>query len=65
MGRPPDARAGYTRLDELRKTGDKTPYVIYAGSRAPEHVQEARQHGAIGSTNSPQELVVIVTKALS
>ena len=65
MGRPPDARAGYTLLDQLRKTGDKTPYVIYAGSRAPEHVQEARQHGAIGSTNSPQELVAIVTKALS
>jgi CheY-like chemotaxis protein len=65
MGRPPDAQAGYTLLDQLRKTGDKTPYVIYAGSRAPEHVQEARQHGAIGSTNSPQELVTIVTKALS
>lgn len=65
MGRPPDARAGYTLLDELRKTGDKTPYVIYAGSRAQEHVQEARRHGAIGSTNSPQELVTIVTKVLS
>lgn len=65
MGRPPDARAGYTLLDQLRKIGDKTPYVIYAGSRAPENVQEARQHGAIGSTNSPQELVAIVTKALS
>lgn len=65
MGRPLDARAGYTLLDQLRKTGDKTPYVIYAGSRAPENVQEARQHGAIGSTNSPQELVAVVTKALS
>jgi CheY-like chemotaxis protein len=65
MGRPPDSRAGYTLLDQLRRTGDKTPYIIYSGSRAPEDVQEARQHGALGSTNSPQELITIVTKALS
>jgi CheY-like chemotaxis protein len=65
MGRPPDSRAGYTLLNQLRRTGDKTPYIIYSGSRAPEDVQEARQHGALGSTNSPQELITIVTKALS
>lgn len=65
MGRPPDARAGYTLLDELRKSGNQTPYVIYAGSRTPEHVKEAREHGAIGSTNMPQELITIVTNALT
>lgn len=65
MGRPPDSRAGYTLLDELRGTGDKTPFVIYASSRDPEHVREARQHGAIGCTNSPQELITLVTKALT
>jgi CheY-like chemotaxis protein len=64
MGRPPDARAGYTLLDELRRSGNQTPYVIYASSRAPEHVREAREHGAIGSTNVPQELITIVTNAL-
>lgn len=32
MGRPPDARAGYTLLDALRKRGDQTPFIIYAGS---------------------------------
>ena len=65
MGRPPDARAGYTFLDELRRTGDKTPFIIYAGSRAPELVEEARRHGAIGSTNMPQELIAMATKALA
>jgi CheY-like chemotaxis protein len=63
--RPPDARAGYTLLDKLRATGDRTPYVIYAASRAPEHIAEARQHGAIGCTDSATELVKIVTRALS
>ena len=65
MGRPPDARAGYTLLDKLRETGNKMPFVIYASSRAPEHVREAREHGAIGCTNLPQELVEMVTTALT
>ncbi|HET8682477.1 MAG TPA: response regulator [Micromonosporaceae bacterium] len=64
MGRPPDPRAGYTLLEELRSRGDHTPFVIYAGSRSPEHVEEAHRRGAIGCTNSPQELIVIVTRAL-
>ena len=65
MGRPPDARAGYTLLDRLRSTGDKTPFIIYAGSRAPEHIEEARRRGAIGSTNMPQELIAMATKILT
>lgn len=65
MGRPPDARAGYTLLDSLRGSGDRTPFVIYASSRAPEHVKESREHGAIGCTNSPQELISMVTKSLA
>jgi CheY-like chemotaxis protein len=65
MGRPPDARAGYTLLDKLRTAGDKTPFIIYAGSRAPEHVEEGRRHGATGTTNMPQELITMATKALA
>jgi CheY-like chemotaxis protein len=65
MGRPPDKRAGYTLLDKLREAGNKTPFIIYASSRSPEHVREAREHGAIGSTNRPQELVEMVTTALT
>ena len=48
MGRPPDARAGYTLLDALRSRGSSVPFVIYASSKAPQHVREARAHGAIG-----------------
>jgi CheY-like chemotaxis protein len=65
MGRPPDMRAGYTLLDQLRASGDRTPFVIYAGSRTPQHIAEAREHGALGCTNRPQDLVAIVTQALS
>lgn len=64
MGRPPDPRAGYTLLDKLRDSGDKTPFIIYAGSRAPEHIAEARQHGAVGCTNDSNELFEMVLLAL-
>jgi len=65
MGRPPDPRAGYTLLDALRSRGDPTPYIIYAGSRAPEHVAEARKRGALGCTNRPEELFQMVLRALA
>lgn len=64
MGRPPDPRAGYTLLDALRKRGDQTPFIIYASSRSPEHIMEARRHGALGCTNRPQELVEMVLGAI-
>jgi CheY-like chemotaxis protein len=64
MGRPPDSRAGYTLLDKLRSSGDKTPFIIYAGSRDPEHVKESRGHGAIGCTNNANELFEMVLSAL-
>lgn len=64
MGRPPDSRAGYTLLDHLRKAGNRIPFVIYAASRAPEHRREAIEHGAIGCTNRPDELFVLVSQGL-
>lgn len=64
MGRPPDPRAGYTLLDTLRASGNRTPFIIYAGSRSPEHQEESRQHGAIGCTNRPNELFEMVLSAL-
>jgi CheY-like chemotaxis protein len=57
MGRPPDAQAGYTLLDTLRKGGDLTPFFIYAGSGAPEHARQALSRGAWGSTNVASELI--------
>ena len=64
MGRPPDARAGYTLLDKLRSDGDQTPFIIYASSRDPEHVAESRRHGAIGCTNNANELFEMILSAL-
>lgn len=65
MGRPGDPKAGYTLLDRLRESGDRVPFFIYAGSRAPEHVRESRERGAIGCTNSPDELVESVISVLA
>lgn len=64
MGRSPDPQAGYTLLEAMRKSGDQTPFVIYAGSNATEHKKEARRRGAIGSTNSAAELFELVLSAL-
>lgn len=64
MGRPQDPQAGYTLLDSLRAIGDQTPFIIYAGSQAPEHRSEARSRGAISCTNQPDELFELVLMAL-
>jgi CheY-like chemotaxis protein len=65
MGRPPDPRAGYTLLEALRGRGDKTPFIIYAGSNAPEHKAEAKRRGAQGSTNRADELFELVLSAIN
>jgi hypothetical protein len=44
--------------------GDKTPFIIYAGSNLPEHKREAQQKGALGSTNNPRELFQLVLSAI-
>lgn len=64
MGRPPDARAGYTLLDEMRRSGNTTPVVFYTTSRAQEHFNEAVEHGALGCTNRADELMQMVVTAL-
>jgi CheY-like chemotaxis protein len=64
MGRPPDARAGYTLLDKLRSSGNQIPFIIYASSRSPEHQAEARRRGAVGCTNNATELFEMVVSAL-
>lgn len=65
MGRPPDQRAGYTLLENLRAAGSRTPFIIYAGSNAPEHKAEARRCGALGSTNRASELFSYVLAAIN
>lgn len=64
MGRPGAPRAGYELLEALRGSGVTTPYIIYAGSRDPQHFDEAVSRGAEGCTNRPQELIEMVLSAL-
>jgi CheY-like chemotaxis protein len=68
MGRPPDPRAGYTLLKEVRDkevrdSKSKVPYFIYAGSRAPAHQREAKARGAQGTTNIGSELIDMVLRS--
>jgi DNA-binding NarL/FixJ family response regulator len=65
MGRPPDSQAGYTLLEAVRGSGEQTPYFIYAGSRDPAHVREARGRGAQGTTNMGAELLQMLLQALN
>jgi CheY-like chemotaxis protein len=64
MGRPEGHREGYILLDTIRRQGNQTPFIIYAGSNLPEHKQETFEHGGQGTTNHPQELFQIVMKAI-
>ena len=51
MGRPPDTRAGYTLLEAMRGRGFMQPFMIYSRATAPEHHDEARRAGAVGTTD--------------
>ena len=64
MDRSEDPRAGYKLLDGLRQEGDQTPLFFYTSSNAPEHTQETLEHGGQGSTNDPQELIEMVSRAV-
>jgi len=65
MGRPPDPRAGYTLLAEVRAMKLSIPFFIYAGSRAPEHIEETLRRGAQGTTNKAVELLEMVLSVLN
>jgi hypothetical protein len=64
MGRREGSREGYVLLDELRRRGDNTPFIIYAASRSLKHKNEAVQHGGNGFTNSFSELFMMVTSIM-
>ncbi len=64
MSRPPDQRAGYALLEKVKEMHITTPFIIYAGSKRPEHIAEARRRGAFGTTNDPQELFELVIRAI-
>mgnify|MGYP001082276658 FL=1 len=64
MGRKEGPQEGYVLLDQLRNSGNNTPFVIYAGSNLPEHKRMARERGALGSTSRAQELFQLVMGAV-
>jgi CheY-like chemotaxis protein len=65
MGRKEGAHEGYVLLEKIRKSGDRTPFFIYAGSNLPEHKKLAREKGAQGSTNQAQELYSMVMNVIN
>jgi CheY-like chemotaxis protein len=64
MEREPDQQAAFTLLDESRSIRGKTPFIIYTGSKAQELALEAKNHGAIGCTNSPNDLFEMVLSSI-
>ncbi|WP_086933954.1 response regulator [Agarilytica rhodophyticola] len=64
MGRKEGPQEGYALLNELIKSGNQTPFIIYASSSLPEHKKIAREKGALSSTNRPQELFQLVMRAI-
>ena len=64
LGRGLGRKAGYTLLEGLRKSGDRTPFIIYADSQAAEHRAEAKRKGALDATNRPDELFRLVLSVI-
>ena len=65
MGRPEGSQEGYVLLEKVRRQFGEIPFIIYAGSNAQRHKDEAFRRGAQGSTNHPQELFEMVTQVLA
>ena len=64
MGRKEGKHEGYVLLDAIRKSNNKIPFIIYAGSRKQEHINETLERGGQGCTNNPVELIDLVIKNL-
>ena len=66
MGRKEGPYEGYVLLKELRKNDSVTPFIIYAsGGNMKKHVKQALESGAQGSTNNPDELILLVKEYLT
>lgn len=65
-GRPPDPNAGYTLLEKLKEEHINTPFIIYSSRRGSKDIAEDRNRksGIFGASNSSQELVELVIKAI-
>ena len=64
MARPEGATAGCGLLEKARAAAITIPIVFHTASAAVNLVREAKERGAYGQTNSPDELISLVTGAL-
>ncbi len=64
MGRKEGNNEGYVLLEKIREFDENIPLIIYAGSKAPEHIKKTKDKGGQGCTNDPGELVDLVIKNL-
>jgi CheY-like chemotaxis protein len=64
MGRAEGPQEGYVLLDAVRGKGIRTPFFIYASSRADKHRRETAARGGNGTTNLPEELFDMVMASI-
>lgn len=64
LGRPGDAKAGFTLLSKLRDSRNQTPYFIYTAGIAAKLGPVAQSLGTQGLTDNPDALVEMVVSAI-
>lgn len=52
---------GYVLLDALREKSDKTPFLIFSGSKSKKYTEDTIRHGGQGNTNDFSELFSMVS----
>jgi len=60
MCRPPDLRAGFTLLSQLRNYNIPVAYILYTRATTPDQQSEAWKRGALGIINRPGDLVALI-----
>jgi CheY-like chemotaxis protein len=65
MHRPAEPRAGLALVGRLRNHNIDTPYIIYSALVSLELQREVRNCGALGITNKPDDLLLMVLESVS
>jgi CheY-like chemotaxis protein len=65
MCRPPDFRAGFTLLGQLRRYNIAVPYILYSRAATPDQQAEAWKRGASGLVSRPSDLVALVIESVA
>jgi CheY-like chemotaxis protein len=64
MNRPGELRAGLALLSRLRAEENCTPYILYSAPATAEQQAEAWKRGAVGMTDRPHELIIMVLETI-